>query len=174
MPKTRVQKEKIVSELSDKLSRMKSAVFTNISGYTMGDANTLRAKGREHSVELMVAKKTLLAKALEANNLEITKDDLGGSVLTTMGFNDEMSAAKLMADFIKEREQITIIGGILEGKFVGPEAIKQLATLPSRNELLAKLVGSINAPVSGFVNVLAGNLRGLVNVLNSIKDAKTT
>lgn len=173
MPKTRAQKGEIVDELSQKLGKMKSVVFTSISGYSVADANSLRTKGREVGIEVMIAKKTLLKRALEQNGFNIASEDLEGSILTTIGLDDEVAAAKLMAEFAKDRETIQIVGGILEGKFVGSDAIKQLATLPSREQLLAKLVGSLNAPIYGFVNVLAGNLRSLVFVLNAIKTAKT-
>lgn len=172
MPKTRAQKEEILDELSEKFSRIKSAVFTSVSGYTMDDANALRQKGRTQGVEVVVAKKTLLTRTLEKNGFTVPESELVGSILTTMGYQDEIAPSKLMAAFSKDRESMKVIGGLLEGKFVGADAIKQLATLPSREELLSKLVGSLNAPVSGFVNVLAGNLRGLVQVLNSIKEAK--
>ena len=172
MPKTRSEKEQIIAELSEKLSRMKSAVFTQVSGYTMEDANSLRAKGLTQNVDLFVAKKTLLARALEANGFKVTEKDFDGSILTSVGYGDEIAAAKLMAQFAKDREGISIVGGILEGRMVDGAAVKQLATLPSREELLAKLVGSINAPVSGFVNALAGNLRNVVYVLSAIKEAK--
>jgi large subunit ribosomal protein L10 len=173
MPKTRAEKEEIVSELADKLARMKSTVFTSVSGYTVDDANALRAKGREQGVELLIAKKTLLVRALEKNGFTVGSDELSGSILTTIGYDDEVAAAKLIAEFAKEKEEgIEIVGGLLEGKFVGSDAIKQLATLPSRDELLAQVVGTINAPISGFVNALAGNLRNIVQVLNAIKDTK--
>ena len=172
MPKTRAQKAEIVDELAQKIGKMKSVVFTRISGYTMDDANSLRQKGREVGVEVMIAKKTLLNRALQSNGFTIAPDDLEGSILTTIGFDDEVAAAKLIAEFAKDRETIQIVGGILEGKFVGSDAIKQLATLPSREQLLAMLVRSLNAPISGFVNVLAGNLRSLVYVLNAIKATK--
>jgi len=172
MPKTRAQKSEIIDELGDKLAHMKSAVFTKVSGYTMEDANNLREKGRAVGVEVIVAKKTLLVRALENNGFKIDRNDLEGSILTTFGFNDEVAAAKLIADFAKEREQMVIVGGILEGAFVGSSAIKQLATLPSKEQLLAQLVRTINGPLSGFVQVLAGNLRNFVSVLNAIKDTK--
>jgi large subunit ribosomal protein L10 len=138
----------------------------------MDDANALRKKGRDVGVEVMIAKKTLLNRALEKNGFTIAPEALEGSILTTIGFDDEVVAAKLMAEFAKDRETIQIVGGILEGKFVGTDAIKQLSKLPSREVLLAKLVGSLQAPISGFVNVLAGNLRSLVYVLNAIKATK--
>ncbi len=172
MPKTRAQKEEIVNELAQKLSHIKSAVFTTISGYTMEDANALRAKGVTQGVGVVVAKKTLLLRALEKNEFTVDKDNLEGSILTTLGYNDEVSAAKLIADFSKGREGIKMVGGILEGRVVSGAAVTQLASLPSRTELYGKLVGTLNAPISGFVNVLAGNLRNLVYVLNAIKESK--
>ncbi|NQV89807.1 50S ribosomal protein L10 [Candidatus Uhrbacteria bacterium] len=172
MPKTRVQKSEIVDGLAEKLTSMKSVVFTSVAGYTMEDANTLREKGRSVGVELLIAKKSLLVRALEKNGFPITRDDLEGSILTTFGFDDEVAAAKLMAEFSKGRDTISIVGGILEGQFVSKEAIQQLATLPSREQLLGQLVGTLNAPISGFVNVLAGNLRKFVYVLSAIKEAK--
>ncbi len=172
MPKTRSEKEQIIAELSKKLARMKSAVFTQVSGYTMEDANSLRTKGHVQDVEIFVAKKTLLARALEANGFMVKDGDFDGSILTTVGYGDEIAAAKLMAQFAKDRDGISIVGGILEGRMVDGASVKQLATLPSREELLAKLVGSLNAPVSGFVNALAGNLRNVVHVLRAIQEAK--
>ncbi len=174
MPKTRKEKEQIVADLADKLSQMKSVVFTSISGYTMDDANSLREKGRESGVELSVIKKTLLVRALEKNGFTVSKDLLEGSILMSIGFEDEVAPAKLMKEFSKEREeQIKILAGILEGNLVDAKMVQQLAGLPSKQELLAKVVGSINAPVSGFVNVLSGNLRNIVGVLNAIKETKS-
>jgi large subunit ribosomal protein L10 len=173
MPKTREQKEQMVKELTDKFGQMKSAVFTSISGFTVEDANDLRSKGREQGVELAVTKKTLLMHALKEFGVEASIDQFDGSILTTIGYEDEVAAAKLIAEFAEEREGITMVGGVLEGALVDGEAITRLSKLPSKQELLAKLVGSLNAPTSGFVNVLAGNLRGLVYTLNAIKEQKS-
>jgi large subunit ribosomal protein L10 len=173
MPKTRAQKQDIVNELADKMARMKSAVFVSVAGYTMKDADTMRQKGRESGVDVFIAKKTLLKRAADqAGFREFDPKVFEGSVLSAFAFQDEVSAAKLMAGLVKEKEKMQILGGLLEGAAVDAAKVKQLATLPSKPELLAKMVGSLNAPISGFVNVLAGNLRGLVNVLNAIKDQK--
>lgn len=172
MPKTKQQKEQMVQELADKLGRIKSAVFTQVSGYTMDDANELRAKGREQGIELSITKKTLLVRALEKAGVKLDKSQLEGSILTSFGYEDEVGPAKIMAEYAKDREGVELIGGVLEGNFVEADSVKALSKLPSKQELLAKVVGSLNAPVSGFVNVLSGNLRGLVNVLNAVKDSK--
>lgn len=172
MPKTKQQKEQMVKELADKLGRIKSAVFTQVTGYTMDDADALRAKGREQGVELSITKKTLLVRALEKAGIQLEKSQLEGSVLTSFGYDDEVSPAKIMAEYAKNHEGVELIGGILEGNYVAADSVDALSKLPSKQELLAKLVGSLNAPASGFVNVLSGNLRKLVYALNAIKEQK--
>src|SRR3989338_8683970 len=139
----------------------------------MPDADKLRAKGRKEGVDFVVAKKTLLTRALKEIGLELTKDQFEGSVLTSIGYEDEVAPAKLIAGLAKEKEAMKMLGGILEGKFVDAAAVKTLAKLPGKQELLAKMVGSLNAPLSGFVNVLAGNLRSFVYALNAIAKSKS-
>ncbi len=138
----------------------------------MEDADKLRAKAAEKQVEVFVAKKTLIARAAQEAGIEISMDKLEGSVLTAVSFGDEVSAAKLLKDLSKEREFMKLLAGVLEGRFMSQAEVMQLASLPTKHELLSKMVGSLNAPVSGFVNVLAGNLRGLVTVLGAIKEKK--
>ncbi len=173
MPKSRDQKEAIVQEIADKFGRMKSAVFTKISGYTMDDANALRAEAKKGGMEVFIAKKTLLDLAAKSAGLEgIDLRHMEGSVLTVVGYEDEVGPAKMMAKFVKGRETMSFVGGILENKGIEASMVTSLSKLPGKQELLGQLVGTLNAPISGFVNVLAGNLRGLVNVLNAVKDKK--
>lgn len=175
MPKTRAQKAEIISNIANQFRGMKAAVFTSVAGYTMEDADKLRAKGREVGVKSFVAKKTLLERALKEAGVEVDISGLDGSILTSVGSADEVSGAKLIAAFLKERKDnpMKMVGGILEGKLMDAASVNTLAKLPGKQELLGQLVGTLNAPVSGFVNVLAGNLRGLVTVLGAIKDQKT-
>lgn len=173
MAKTRVQKADIVGKLTDRLSRTKGIAFSHASGYTMEDADKLRAKAREANIEIFVAKKTLLAiAAKEAGITGLDKKSLPGSVLTAVSFNDEVAAAKLLKDFSKEKETVKLLAGVLEGKMIDADEVSRLAALPSKQQLLGMLVGTMNAPVSGFVNVLAGNLRGLVTALKAVSEKK--
>lgn len=173
MAKTREQKEVIVTDLTDKFGNMKSAVFTAVSGYTMDDANELRKEAKEQGLDVLIAKKTLLSLAAEKAGLKgLDPKVLEGSVLTMIGYEDEVAPARVMAKFIKDREGMAILAGFLEGEAVTDEMIMSLAKLPSKDELLAKMVGSINAPVSGFVGVLGANLRNLVGVLGAIEKTK--
>ncbi|MCR4312193.1 MAG: 50S ribosomal protein L10 [Candidatus Uhrbacteria bacterium] len=173
MPKTRDQKREIVVKIANRLGKMKGAAFSSVSGFTMAQADKLRAKAAEKNVEVFIAKKTLLtlaAKEAGIDGVDATK--LEGSVLTAVSYSDETSAAKVLKDLTKENEAIVILAGILEGKLIGAAEVKRLADLPSKEQLLGQLVGTLNAPISGFVNVLAGNLRGLVTVLGAIKEKK--
>lgn len=154
MPKNRAQKAEIVTKLADKARRMKSAVFTSIGGYTMEDADKMRAQGRKEGVELLVAKKSLLARAFKEAGVDVDVTTFDGSILTAFGMQDEIAPVKMIAALAKDREQIKIVGGLMDGKTVDATYIKTLAKLPSKKELYAKLVGSIFSPVSGFVRVL--------------------
>ena len=173
MPKTKQQKNVIVENLGADIKKAKAVVFANFQGLTVSQSDDLRQKCRKEGVSVMVAKKTLLRKVCQELGFEeIDPKTFEGGVATFASANDEIAPAKVVADFAKTNDKVLIFGGILENKFIATEFVKNLASLPSKQELLGKLVGTINAPVSGFVNVLAGNLRGLVNVLNNIKDAK--
>ena len=163
----------MVAEYVDNLKRMKAAAIVSIFGYTMSDADILRQKGREAGVEFKVAKKTLIKKAIETAGVQgVDPLTMEGSLLWGFGYQDEVTPAKLLAELVKSKETIQFVGGILEGTFIGPSEVVRLAKLPSKEQLLGQLVGTLNAPVSGFVNVLAGNLRGLVGVLSAIKEQK--
>ena len=174
MAKTRAQKEEKLVELTDKLSKMKGAVLVDYRGLKVKDAQKIREKSWAEEVDYEVIKKTLLKLALKGAKLEGTVDPkaLEGNIGMVVGYTDEAATAKFAATASKEIEAFKILGGLFEGKFVSAAQVKALASLPSRVELLGQLVGTLQAPVSGFVNVLAGNLRGLVQVLNSIKEAK--
>lgn len=173
MAKTRKQKEEAVAKIAEKFRGAKGASFSQVSGFTMNQADELRADAREKGIEVFIAKKTLLGlAAAEAGIEDLDPRSFEGSILTAISTTDEVSSAKLIKDFNKENESLTLVAGILEGKGIGSEQVAHLASLPSKEELLAKMVGSLNAPISGFVNVLAGNLKGLVGVLNAIKEQK--
>lgn len=174
MPKTKQQKKVVLESLSEDIKKAKAVVFANFQGLTVSQSEDLRKKCRKEGVEVMVAKKTLLRKICESLGLnDVSPKTFEGGVATFTSEKDEIAPAKIVATFAKTNDKVTIYGGILENKFIAGDYVKNLAALPSKQELLGKLVGSINAPVSGFVNVLAGNLRSLVSVLNNIKEAKS-
>lgn len=172
MAKTRQEKEQTINMLVDNIKNSKSTVFANFQGLKVKEMEELRGICREQNIECVASKKTLLKKALDDAGLEADAKAFEGGVGVFFGQEDEVAPAQVVAKFAKDHETVKIFGGILEGNLIDAVKVNELSLLPSKRELYAKLVGSINAPVSGFVNVLAGNIRGLMNVLNGIKDAK--
>ena len=175
MPKTKEQKKEILEGLKDRVSRSKSVVFASFDGLGVKDNEDLRKKLKGVGSEYYVAKKTLLDIAFKDAKVEnLNIKDFDGKVAAVFGYEDEVAPAKMVGEFKKSKEAaiIDFVGGILEGKFLTKEEVEALSELPSKQELYAKIVGSINAPVSGFVNVLAGNLRKFVYVLKAIEEKK--
>lgn len=174
MAKTKEQKKKILEDLEDKLSKMKAAVFLNFTGLNVKDVTALRDILRKEKIDYEVVKKTLLKLALNKTGYkDIEPKKFEGQIAVAFGYEDEVMPAKLLKQFRAQHEALKFIGGILEKKYIDAAKVLELANIPSRSELLAKLVGSINSPLSGFVNVLAGNLRSLVQVLKAMAEKKT-
>lgn len=173
MAKTRQQKEQNVKDLTEKLKKAKSLVFVNFDGLKVKEIEELRKNCRAENIDYLVTKKTLMKKAFKDAGLkDIDPKSFEKEVATVFSYEDEVAPARIIQDFAKEHEALVAFGGVLEGQFVEQNKIIELSKLPSKDELLAKVVGSIKAPVSGFVNVLSGNLRNLVYVLNAVKDSK--
>lgn len=172
MPKTKEQKQQLIEDLKDKLSRKKAAILINYKGLKVEETENLRKILREKEMELAVAKNSLLRIVLNNQSIEIDQSLLDQPLAIAFSYNDEVVASKEITLFAKEHEALEILGGILDEGFVSAEIIERLSKLPSREELLAKLVGSIASPLSGIVNVLAGNIRGLINVLYQYKETK--
>lgn len=167
MPKSRESKEKLVAELSGGLDKAKSAVFVDYKGLKVKETEELRRDLRAKSVDFKVVKNSLFRIVLKEKKIEVSDEILDRPLGVAMGFQDEVVPAKALSDFARSHETLEIMGGILENEFIDEGKIKQLAALPSREELYAKLLGTIAAPLSGFVNVAAGNMRGIINVLRA-------
>ncbi|HPT08747.1 MAG TPA: 50S ribosomal protein L10 [bacterium] len=174
MPKSKVQKGEILRDLDEKIKKSKSIVFASFDALEVKDNEELRHNLKQEKGEYYVSKKTLLDLAFKNNKLEgFDIKNLPGKVAAIFAYEDEISPAKVVFNFRKTHDgKIDFVGGILDGKVLNKEEIEKIAVLPGRQELYAKLVGSMNAPISGFVNVLAGNMRGLVTVLKAISDKK--
>ncbi len=171
MAKSKIQKSEVMKTLVDNIKGSKSMVFANYQGLKMSESDELRKLCRDGKVVYLASKKTLVQKALEEAGMSgDAVKAFDGAVSIAFGTADEVAPAQIVAEFAKKHTAVKIFGGVLEGNFIDSAKVTALSKLPSKQQLLGQLVGTINAPVSGFVNVLAGNLRGLVNVLNAIKD----
>ncbi|MDD3301797.1 MAG: 50S ribosomal protein L10 [Patescibacteria group bacterium] len=174
MPKTKIQKQEILRSLETKIEKSKSIVFAGFNALGVKDNEELRNKLRTENGEYFVAKKTLMNLAFKNQGIEgLNARGFDGKVAAIFSYEDQVSPVKAVSTFAKGKEdKIFFLGGLLDGKILSKEEVVALSQLPSKTELYAKLVGSLNAPISGFVNALAGNLRNLVYVLKAIEEKK--
>lgn len=176
MPSKQVLEAKkiIVKELTEKISNSKTVVLVDYRGLTVEQDTELRVALRKAGVKYEVVKNTLTRFAMNNNGYSELDTYLNGPTAIAYSFEDVVAPAKIMCEFAKKFEHLQIKVGIVEGKIFAEKEIKALAELPSREELIAKVLAGFNAPISGFVNVLNGNLRGLVVALNGIAKKKAS
>jgi large subunit ribosomal protein L10 len=168
MAKTKQQKEQTIKALKESLDKQKAIVFVDFAGLKVGEMFDLRKKLKAAKANIKVIKKTLINKVFKEKKLELDPSVLKGEIAVAFGFGDEISPAKISYEFSRQNKNLKILCGFLENEFKTGEQVIELAQLPSREQLLARLVGSISAPASNFVRVLEGNIKGLVYTLNAI------
>ncbi len=172
MAKTKEQKNKILQELKEKIAEQKAMIFVDFTGLKVKDLFRLRNELREKNSQFLVSKKTLIKKALQENKIEANPEEMNGEIALVFGFEDELAPIKIIYNFSKQNDNLKILGGYIESQkqeFLNSEAIITLGQLPSKQELLARFVGTISAPISNFNHVLQANIKGLIYVLAKVK-----
>lgn len=168
----RAQKAEVVSNLKAKADSASIAVVTDFKGLTAEEITELRAKLREAGVDYQVVKNTLARLALDGSSHEGLKDRLKDNCAVAFGYEDPVAAAKVLSEYGKENKKFAIRFGSLEGKFLEEAGLKELAKLPSKPELLAKLLGTMNAVPTNFVSLFANLERKFLYALSAIKEQK--
>ncbi|WP_297862525.1 50S ribosomal protein L10 [uncultured Acidaminococcus sp.] len=168
----RPEKAGKVAELKDLLTSSKGVVLVDYCGLTVAEDTELRSKMREAGVKYMVAKNTFIRIAAQEAGIEGLDAYLEHNTAVAFSAEDPVAPAKILNDFSKDHKALEIKAGILDGKVIGLDEVKAVAELPSREELLAKLVGSMQAPISGLVNVLQGTIRNFVYTLEAVRQKK--
>ncbi len=166
------QKKELVERLAQELSESEVSILIDYKGLDVLKMTELRALLRNEGVRIEVVKNTLLDRASEGTDSALMKDFYKGPNAIVLSKEDPVAPAKILVNFAKDNEKLEIKAGAMAGKLLDSEAIKQLAKMPSKEELLGKLVYTLNAVPTSFVNVLSGVPRSFVNVLNAIKDQK--
>ena len=173
MAKTKEQKKEIIQKIKDNLDKAKSIVFIDYRGLKAKEMFELREELRKQDGLLLVVKKTLMGLVFKERGMEVKDESLDGQTAIVFGLEDQVSPIKTIYNFSKKITSLKILGGSVgtaqNYEFLETDKMIELAKLPTRNELLAKLVGTMSSPVAGFANVLQGNIRGLVTVLSKIK-----
>lgn len=167
------KKTEVVSEVSQLLNNSKLTVIVKYQGTSVKSMQELRLKAKLNGTKVKVVKNRLVKKALSGSDAfkDFDTSILSGQLMYAFNLSDEVAPAQVLAEFAKTEPQIEFVVGInKDGQVLSADDIKVLASLPSKDQLRAQLVGTIAAPISGFVNVMAGNIRGVINVLNAHAD----
>lgn len=162
----------IVDDLKEKFQKAQTMVFYDYIGLKVSEVSALRNQFRAAGIEYKVIKNTMLKRAADSIGLQGLDQYLNGTTAVAFSYTDPVAPAKILVDFIKQVKRTEIKCGILMGSVIDAEGVKQLAALPSKEEMLSRMLGSLNAPVTGFVMVLSGVLRKLVYAINAIKESK--
>lgn len=161
------KKGELVSEYVEKLRRTQAVIVTEYRGLKVKQLQDLRRELRASDSELIVAKNTLVARALTEVGMAVPEPLLKGPVAYAFCFKDIATPAKALNKYARDSKVLIIKGGVIGQSVFDANGVQQLSELPSREQLLGQVVGVLQAPLAGMVNVLAGTLRGLVNVLNA-------
>ena len=164
------KKADVVSEVADLIDTSKMTVLAQYRGVNVKSMQALRKSAKENGTIVKVIKNRLVIQALKnTKNCQTTDTSaLKEQLLYAFNADDEVAPAQALSSFAKSEPSLQFVGAITaDGNFIGIDDVKVLANLPSKDKLRAQLVGTISAPLSGFVNVLSGNLRGFLNVLDA-------
>jgi large subunit ribosomal protein L10 len=172
MPRPRVEKVSQVEDLEKRLRSSSVVILTDYRGLTVGEIGALRGRLREASLEYRVAKNTLLSLAAERAGINGLTPFLSGPTAVVFGRDDPGLPARLLQDFIRQYRKLEIKGGVVAGEPLDARAMQALAALPSRAELLARVVGTIQGPLRGLVFVLSAPSRGLVTALDALRSQR--
>lgn len=164
MALTKEEKKNIIEDVRQKMSSQTVVYFVNYKGLKTRDVEILRKKLKEEDAVIMVSKKTLTKRAFQEEGIDFDPETLQGEIAFVFCFGDIVSPAKILKDFAKD-SNIEILGALLEKEALSSERVEKLAELPTKEQLRGQLVSTIAAPLSGFVTVLEGNIKGLLNVL---------
>jgi large subunit ribosomal protein L10 len=168
------EKKAVVGELKEKFISAKGAVLTSSRGLNVAQDTKLRRKLREAGIEYRVIKNTLARIAADEAGIAGMIKYLEGPTAIALSTTDPVAPAKLLSDFIRENrlQSVEIKAGLVEGKVIDANGVKVLASLPPRKVLIAQLLGTLQAPITGFVRVLSGNIGNLVYALEAIRKQK--
>ncbi|MBO6087405.1 50S ribosomal protein L10 [bacterium] len=170
---TKAFKSEKIDAIKAKAEKAQVAVLTEYKGYSVEEITNLRRALQKEGGDYMVTKNTLAKVALKGTEFEVLAESLTGPIAIAFGFEDQVSPAKTVAKFIKDTKKGEIVGGALDGKLLSAKDVEELAKLPSKEELIAKILGSINSPASGIVGSINAVMAQLTRAMAAVRDQKT-
>jgi large subunit ribosomal protein L10 len=168
----KTDKEKIVADLHQRLTRSQAVFVTDFTGLNVESINKLRRDLKQRGDEYQVVKKTLLRRASQETPVSAIEDMLVGPCGITISYTDPGAAAKMLADFAKDREKFAFKGGVLQGRAISAEGVGQLAKMPSREILLGQLLSAMAAVPTGLVSTLSAIIQKFLLTLKAVEEQK--
>jgi large subunit ribosomal protein L10 len=172
MPITREQKANKIDKIKEEICKSSVAIVTDYRGLTVEEITALRRSLQEVDAEYSVVKNTLADIAVKDTNYEALQGFLTGPTALVLGRKDQVAPAKVLTQFIKKAKKVSIKGGVLDGSVLNEDQVKQLADIPSIEELYAKMLGSINSPATGIATCINNVMRNMVVCIDEVRKQK--
>ena len=170
---TKAFKKEKIDAIKSKIEKAQVAVITEYKGLSVEEITKLRRVIQKNGGDYMVTKNTLAKIAVKGTEYEALTDKMSGPIALAFGFEDPVTPAKAVTKFIKDTKKGEILGAVMDGKLLSVSETKALANLPSKEELFAKMLGSINSPASGIVGCVNGVMASLTRAMAAVRDQKT-
>ncbi len=169
---TKAFKSEKIDAIKAKLEKAQVAIMTEFNGLSVEEITNLRRALQKEGGDYMVTKNTLAKIAVKGTDFEVLADSFKGPIALAFGFEDQVSPAKVVAKFIKDTKKGVILGAAMDGKLLSAAETEALAKLPSKEELIAKILGSINSPASGIANSVNAVMAQLTRAMAAVRDQK--
>ena len=170
---TKAFKTEKIDAIKSKIDKAQVAVVTEYKGLSVEEITDLRRQLQKDGGDYMVTKNTLAKLAVKGTDFEVLSDSFKGPIALAFGFEDQVSPAKVLSKFIKDTKKGVILGAAMDGKLLSAAETEALAKLPSKEELIAKILGSVNSPATGIANSLNAILSQLTRAMAAVRDQKT-
>lgn len=166
---TKEKKQAVVAELTEKLKDTKGLYLVDYTGITVNESIEIRRQFREANAELKVAKNTLIKRALdEVGTFDVPADSLVGQTALAFGFDDPVAPARIIKKIVEKQKKLDLKSAVVDGQVFDGSQLKQVADLPTREDLIAGIIGSIAAPASGIVGAINAVMRDLASVIEEV------
>ena len=170
---TKAFKQDKVSLIKEKIDKAQVAIVTEYKGYSVEEITKLRRSIQKDGGDYMVTKNTLAKLAIKDTPYEVLAETLTGPIALAFGFEDQVAPAKALSNFIKETKKGEIVAAAMDGRLMSADEAKALATLPSKEEIYAKMLGCVNSPATGIVGSINAVMASLTRAVAAVRDQKS-
>lgn len=170
---TKAFKQDKVSQMKEKVDKAQVAIVTEYKGYSVEEITNLRRALQKEGGDYMVTKNTLAKLAIKGTPYEVLAETLKGPIAIAFGFNDQVAPAKALSKFIKDTKKGEILAAAMDGRLMTAAEAKALATLPSKEEIYAKMLGCVNSPATGIVGSINAVMASLTRAVAAVRDQKS-